>query len=406
MSSQIASKSQPINNAKIARREKRAPRTRTRLLRGNFLLYDESGDNLKLFSEPSNNGRKGVVFENTRKVMDAFPRVSNVSVSREGKLSVPLTNSEVEKCVFYDHHEGALIRVYYAEGSWRVSTQKKIDAFRSKWSGRQSFGELWVEALAAQKGADSKNVLMDFFKTLDTNSQYMFLLRHNRDNRVVCDSPETPRMYHVGTWIKGVLHSDHDIGLEKPASYRFPTVDTLTTHVSELDCRHVSGCMGIVNGKWHKLQNDRYLELEKIRGNESSLRFRYLQLRLDGAMVQDLYELFPEKAEEFDECEDKIYAMAKYIHKAYMDRFVRRLFVKLEREFFTIMHICHDWHKEDRQHNKVDLDKVIEVINTRYDHVLNKMIKMFTLVQKRERENDREFDAGRENDREFDAGRE
>ena len=60
--------------------------------------------------------------------------------------------------------------------------------------------------------------------------------------------------------------------------------------------------------------------------------------------------------------------------------FIRRQFVTLEREFFSIMRICHEWHKEDRQNNKVDLDKVIEVINTRYDHVLNKMIRVFKSV--------------------------
>jgi hypothetical protein len=72
-----------------------------------------------------------------------------------------------------------------------------------------------------------------------------------------------------------------------------------------------------------------------------------------------------------------------------MDRFIRRQFITLDREFFTIMRLCHDWHKQDRQNNKVDLDKVIYYLNTRYDHVLNKMIRMYkNIVEEQNKEQD------------------
>ena len=91
----------------------------------------------------------------------------------------------------------------------------------------------------------------------------------------------------------------------------------------------------------------------------------------------------------FDEQEDYIYAIAQYIHTAYLNRFIKRQFVTLEREFFSIMRICHEFHKTDRQYNKVTLDKVIEVINTRYDHVLNKMIRLYKrVVENDDKEND------------------
>lgn len=399
-----------INNFKVQDtkrvRKQRPYRPRTNLLRGNFQLFNEVG-NLKLFSEP-NDGRKGVVFENNKKVMDAFPRVKSIVVF-DNEIVGDLTDDIVAKSAFYDHHEGALIRVYYGNNGWNVSTQKKIDAFRSRWSGSTSFGELWSQAIKLEMEdkpeifEQSDNHLLAFFKTLDQEYQYLFIIRHNEDNRIVCKAPENPTVYHVGTHINNVIDPDDDINITKPEKYRFPTVDTLTSHVRSLNSTKVSGCIGAatVNNrqKWYKIQNKEYSRLEKVRGNEPSLRFRYLQTRLDANLVEDLFMLFPSHANIFDECEDSIYAIAKYIHRAYMDRFIRRQFITLDREFFTIMRICHDWHKEDRQNNKVDLDKVIDVLNTRYDHVLNKMIRMHKNIieggsndEERERESESERD--------------
>ena len=361
---------------------RRPARQRTNLLRGNFQLFNEKGD-LKLFSEPSDRGLKGVVFEKNKKVMDAFPRVKHVTVSADTEMNM-LSDTDVQKGRFYDHHEGALVRVYWASETWQVSTQKKIDAFRSRWGSAQSFGDTWSRAVAHLHDENKENVenpLLALFNTLDKKKQYLFIVRHNAENRLVCDAPENPTLFHVGTFSEGKLDPDDDIGLPKPATHKFESVDELKAHVLALSPSKLSGCLGRVQGehgeKWIRFQNDEYQRLERIRGNEPSLRFRYLQVRLDGNLVDGLYSLFPGHATVFDECEDTIYSIAKYIHKAYMDRFIRRQFVTLEREFFSIMRICHEWHKEDRQNNKVDLDKVIEVINTRYDHVLNKMIRVF-----------------------------
>ena len=379
-----------VVRAKPTSGKTKAVRTRTTLLRGNFQLYDEDA-NLKLFSEP-NGGRKGAVFEANRQVMRPFPRVKDVKVSTDTERINSLTDADVSKMTFCDHHEGALIRVYHAAGTWQISTQRKIDAFRSRWSGPHSFGELWVNAIeeqvkcnpafAARLKDGNGGAVNSFFKTLDPNCGYLFVVRHNEANRIVCDAPDRPTLYHVGTFTNGKLDSEPaTVDLPTPRVHRFSTIAALKEHVLALDSTQLSGCLGHTKeNKWYKFQNETYLRKEKVRGNEPSLRFRYIQVRLDGATVDDLYQLFPEHASVFDECEDNLYAIAKYIHRAYMDRFIRRQFVKLEREFFSVMRICHEWHKEDRQYNKVDLDKVIEVMNTRYDHVLNKMIRMYKKI--------------------------
>jgi len=361
-------------------------------LSGNFRLCNETGS-LKLYSEVDANGLKGVVFENNKKVMNAFPKVTDLVVD-EGQVH-PLENKFtpnddwVKSTRFSYHVEGALIRVYWAENTWNVSTQKKINAFNSKWSGPESFGETWVKGLIEHKAetpeflgglaeAGANNILNHFFKTLNKKHQYLFVVRHTSENRQVCQSPEKASVLHIGTFIHDKLNVDDDVGLKKPDMVYFENLEELAKSVENQDVSKQSGFMAQhKSGNWYKVQSRMYRDMLTVRGNEPSLRFRYLQLRLDCKKVNELYSLFPEMSETFDNCEDSLYDLAKYIHTAYMDRFIRRRYVTLEREFFSIVRLCHEWHKQDRQRNKVDLDKVIEVINTRYDHVLNKMIKMF-----------------------------
>ena len=130
--------------------------------------------------------------------MAAFPRVKSEVVSAETDMDTYFTPESVEKGRFYDHHEGALIRVYWASGAWQVSTQKKIDAFRSRWGSSQSYGDLWAKAVDEVvdqvSGEDKENVdpgselprnpLLTLFKRLNQKKQYLFLVRNNADNRL------------------------------------------------------------------------------------------------------------------------------------------------------------------------------------------------------------------------------
>ena len=141
LTQQTVNKMEKKNN-----RGKKLQRKTCAHLRGNFRLYDEEGP-LKLYSEPNDKGQKGAVFVRNKNVMKCFPRVKCVNVSEKDKdINLP----DVTKTLFFDNHEGCLIRVYFANNDWRISTQRKIDAFKSRWSSQKSFGMLFVEAFTAE----------------------------------------------------------------------------------------------------------------------------------------------------------------------------------------------------------------------------------------------------------------
>ncbi len=349
------------------------------LLSGTFNLCD-TDDTLKLFSEPSETGQKGLVYEGNREIMKPFPKVETMDLEQ---VKTTYTNAQLAQAIGWDHHEGCLLRVYWSSKGWRISTQKKIDAFRSRWGSRLSFGESWVKALPSNPVNEQPQT---FLNTLDKKNQYLFLLSNNEDNRIVCNVPDLPEIKHVGTWVDGTLRQDVDVGIDHPCQYQFDSHEELQAHFEKMDWKSVTGCLLNIQGTWVKVVHPDYARWAAVRNNEASLPFRYLQVRLDGEMTTMLYDLFPQYSEKFDLYEDTIYEIACYLHGCYMSRYVHKQFVTVDREFFPILRMCHKWHTEDREHNKVTLDKVIEMINSRYDHVLNKMIRTFLKNKKEQQE--------------------
>ena len=56
-----------------------------------------------------------------------------------------LTNMSEWK--WYYSMEGTMLRLYNYQNKWRLSTHKKLSAFKSRWSCNLTFGEMFVDAL-------------------------------------------------------------------------------------------------------------------------------------------------------------------------------------------------------------------------------------------------------------------
>ena len=162
---------------------------------------------------------RGVIFHSNTVVMKGFPFTEEFTTDdssfSELKTKVAFNSSEYK---FYDAHEGALLRVFNWQSKWYITTHRKLDAFRSKWASKESFGQMFKSALEVMWekrdpefmrqcwGDDWKdrddtvsNVMELFLDTLDVTKQYMFLILNNYDNRIVCVSNDEPTVYHVGT---------------------------------------------------------------------------------------------------------------------------------------------------------------------------------------------------------------
>ena len=330
---------------------------------------------------------RGVVFHKKQIVMHAFPYTVEYTESDIDQIKKNIEPA-FDKCSFYDSYEGALIRVFHFSGRWYTSTHRKLNAFRSKWASRESFGTCFKRALESEMQTNSKlsetisdgdeGLLERFQQTLDKKNQYMFLVRHTEENRIVCASPETPTLFHVGTFINGALSLDDDINIPCPKKHSFKNVDELRSYVNGVDIKDIQGVICFApDNKQYKLIHQDYQDLFRARGNEPSIKFRYLQVRLNRRFTDMLYHLYPKWEDRFDEIENTIYDIARSIYTSYVQRFIKKRFVTVPTEEFIVIRQCHKWHEDDRTNNRISIEKVIEILNQQTPTSLNRMIRRF-----------------------------
>jgi hypothetical protein len=378
-------------------------------------LVDSDPDNkLDLFcyvrcvdnSDPKVKSCRGVVTLNDKVLYQTYGYTHEYTT--ESLETIKQTMDFDSNFVVQDAHEGSLLRVFCVNETWYVTTHRKLDAFRSKWASRQSFGAQFVESLVATYDNDTdfkekidsvsdediattrvftlrssehdKNpVLLKFLYTLDKSKCYCFLVRNTSENRIVCQSPETPILYHSGTFSESTsefLGLGSDLGVPVPDTHSFSSWEEVCAYVDEKTDHETLQGLIVFNGRDHiKILNSNYKRYFEVRGNEPSIRYRYLQVRMNKEMTDSLYELYPRYTDQFQNYENMLYAFAKVIYDSYVKRFIKRQFVTLPKEEYTIMRACHAWHLEDRSKNRMNLRKVIEKMNEQPPTILNKMIR-------------------------------
>jgi hypothetical protein len=330
---------------------------------------------------------RGVVFSGQQIVMKAFPYT--IELSQKDKEPIRENIEPIfSQCSFYDAHEGALVRMFNSDGIWYTCTHRKLNAFRSKWASRESFGvsfqkglESEIEfnsALRESLPTEGESAIERLQTTLDPTKQYMFLIRNNSDNRIVCAPPERPTIYHVGTFVNGELVMSENINVPYPTKHNFDNINHMYEYVNKVCSQQLQGIIIFApENKQYKILTNEYQDLFQIRGNEPSIKFRYLQVRMDRIMSEKLLYLYPDSQPIFEDYENTIYEISKQIYSAYVSRYIKKQYIIRPKEEFAVMKECHLWHEEDRLQHKMTQNVVITIMNTQTPTALNKMIRRF-----------------------------
>lgn len=294
--------------------------------------------------------------------------------------------------------EGTLLRMFHYHDRWYVTTHKKLDAFKSRWSCRDTFGELFVKGLGEVFiDVDPTTLLSDFQASLDPEWVYVFLVRSNAENRIVCQTHFVKKgesLIYVGYFSKGeasvfhihTLSTEHPwlCRLKGPQTVEVPinTIEAATEWVQTLNPYQYQGLLFLsCHGGHHrtaKLYHPKYIELAKLRDNNPNLRFRYLELRPYPDKLRALYMLYPKYAEVFDEYEEALGKIARMIYQYYVYRYIHNKYVTLPREEYLVIRKCHQWYMEDRENHRIFTQKVFEVLLQEPPLNLYKMIRRFT----------------------------
>jgi hypothetical protein len=332
---------------------------------------------------------RGIVFNGDTLIMKAFPYTEEI---RKTDLETFESQVNLQYCKFYNSYEGMILRMFFFEDKWFISTHRKLDAFRSKWSSKVSFGEMFIQCLqrelennddfanSVRDTPEDLGILERFKLTLDKTKQYMFLLLTNEETRIVClNDPNGSGMFHVGTFDSTTGESvETDIHVRKPIPLE-NTFSSLTEVYERAQTTDYTMYQGIImfapNNKQYKVLNSEYEYYFSVRGNEPSIKFRYLQVRNNIEYCKTLRQMYTNMVSSFDSYENYINVIAKEIYTSYVERFIKKNFITVPQEEYVIVKACHKWHQEDRKRNIVNLNRVFSELSNSHPSFINRLIR-------------------------------
>jgi hypothetical protein len=290
--------------------------------------------------------------------------------------------------------------MFYWKHKWYLSTHKKLNAFDSKWgnSDCKTFGEMFIESLYYLTSKCSYNndtseyvnnilknptelwtVFDNFCFQLDTKKTYVFLLLHDRDTSIVCTRyAELPFCFHIGEFDNSthLLVEGNTSSLPSLPTLIFNNVFDLIESVRKMDhTAHPGVILYFPNQTQLKLFNKNYKNALEIRGNQPDLLYRYFEIRKNRELSSKFLELYSEEEEYLMSSELTLLEVGKLIFQAYMNRYIHKRYVFLPKCEHFVMQMCHQWHNENRDTNKISVNKVISILEELPTKMLYSIVK-------------------------------
>lgn len=350
------------------------------------------GDSVEIYDSDSENGLELYHYlDCTTSSPEYLKEVRGVVLDKEGKIvmqSFPFTPeyteenineilSEEMKYTFYPALEGTILRLFFYQTKWYLSTHKKLNAFQSKWGCRKSFGSIFEDCVKEVKNL----TLSEFYETLDKSKKYIFLVRNTMENRIVSIPQATePKIYLLATVDENgkFNYTDHSLLFPSPAQYIFDSREEVVEFLKNCNPVRQQGLVAVdENGRHLKFVSKTYSDLFSVRGNEPNKRLRYLQVRFTPELRQLFLNLYPEDFNEFQRWESILVFVADSIYEAYVLRFIRHEFATVPKQQYGVLLKCHQWFLQDRMKNRISREAVLRILNKETPEQLNRIIVEF-----------------------------
>ena len=286
--------------------------------------------------------------------------------------------------------EGTLIRVYYAENKWNISTKKMIDAYNAKWISSKSFGELFSELFD-----------VNLLPQLNINYCYSFLMSHN-DNNIVLKYDHN-FLIHINT-IDLVQNCEVsvDIGIQKNTLLKIENTNKeyLDSYIEELKNNSYNTEAGfiLINNQYRrqKINKKMYLKYRDLWGNTNNRLFRYLHLRKNNDLLMEYLNYYSCDKETFLKYEHYLMSISTFILDIYRNRHVSKKIDKVPYYIRDIIYKIHGLYLQTR--NKVvfkDVNVLLyELDEKKFCFIINNiekdMKKQKELQEKKEKEEEKQ----------------
>jgi hypothetical protein len=300
--------------------------------------------------------------------------VSNATSIHDICNSPMVKNMSLATTKFFYACEGTIMRMFFHNNKWYVSTHRKINALNSFWSG-PTFGEML------------RDVQKFDFEMLNKNYCYVMLLSHPENRIIYKITRGQLLMVTVYNKTTGTFLDDWNdlvpLGVVKPTPVDVES--KLKETLTECDTAASFDKAGIIAFTGSsvspvKFVSDHYEQLKNVRGNDPHMKARYLDLRgtPEGEVLTAWYNE-PKYTTMFARIEQELDELARKLHGMYMERYVKKTgFNEIPKEEFVTLRRCHDWflaNKNEGTRKVVTQERVKEFLHTTPTIFLLRMLK-------------------------------
>lgn len=246
-----------------------------------------------------------------------------------------------EECI-----DGTMLKLYYYDNEWQLSTTRCINAQTSWWSCQKSFDTLFKETVCIDYNRLSKDYV------------YTFILQHPLNQLTLLVN--TPKVVHVSTRSLIDLKEYNDVNVyicssdgeesnnivSKPNIIENGITKTITEWQNHLrENPRGNGVRGYILRKAKsdssedgsegedgsselrlKMDSEIFKDMSKVRGNSQTLLIRYLQLINSDGERQKLRNYYPMYREQFDMIEANLISISNVIQTEYYHKYIKKEF--------------------------------------------------------------------------------
>ena len=313
-----------------------------------FLIHTQHNS---VYDIPFVNECNGIILEkNTFKIVcytfnKCFDIIDNQIVGQ----NIDINNLYIEQAI-----EGTLVRLFYYNNKWNVSTKKCIDAAKSKWISEKNFLQLFEECIQD----------WSFMENLNISYCYSLIITHP-ENKIVVDYI-TPIAYHISTRDLTTLNEvDTYIGISKNIRtyLKYSDFNNILNNIYADTSLLYEGHIFIDDyyNRW-KIKTPYYNRVRNLWGNTNNRFYRYLELRKDYNLLNEYLLYYAYDRNKFIEYENKIQFLAKSILNLYLSKHVKKIDVKIPFFFSKIIYKLHgDFYKDKikTDYNKIMLELLV-----------------------------------------------
>ncbi|CCA61400.1 hypothetical protein AV955_gp043 [Diadromus pulchellus ascovirus 4a] len=302
---------------------------------------------------------RGVVFDGDKLVFRSSP------------FPTPGLPESLDGFKVFTMKEGTVIRVFFHNTKWYVSSNRKLDAFKSKW-GAISFGEIFFNTVEKLLGK-SKD---EFLESLDKSIGYLFRMGTIPSTRIVAPAGYDLEILNSFDMNSGSEKIDENLSSLYSNTKQFSNLKDVEEYVENMQMPFSDGYGVFLYNPdaCFKLENSTYKKLSELRHNVSSIPFAYLHNCFDENNNKKFRDLYPEHVETFDFYDSEINAISANLLNVYIKIHVDKQKIEVSKQEHHVLYHVHGKYLSSRQ--PTTLQTVYGVITGMPPSIINKIIAL------------------------------